>query len=102
MHPLPQDLGFPEGSRARRSCLQFIAPALMLCLAALGVARQSIAGSAVAPDLTITKTHTGNFTQSQNAATYTITVNNVGAGAVLSGNTVTVTDTMPASGLTAI
>ncbi len=53
------------------------------------------------PDLTITKTHVGNFTQSQNSATYTITVNNVGPGAVQSGNTVTVTDTLPPSGLTA-
>ncbi len=53
------------------------------------------------PDLTITKTHVGNFTQSQNAATYTITVTNVGAGAVQSGNSVIVTDTLPASGLTA-
>ena len=53
------------------------------------------------PDLTITKTHVGNFTQSQIGATYTITVNNVGPGDVQSGNTVTVTDTLPPAGLTA-
>src|SRR5258708_759785 len=53
------------------------------------------------PDFNITKTHVGDFTQSQNAATYTITVKNIGAGAAQAGNTVTVTDTMPASGLTA-
>ena len=32
------------------------------------------------PDLTIAKTHIGNFTQSQIGATYTITVSNVGPG----------------------
>src|SRR5258706_4211405 len=30
------------------------------------------------PDITITKTHVGNFTRSHNAATYTIIVNNIG------------------------
>ena len=50
------------------------------------------------PDLTVSKTHTGNFAAGQVGATYTITVNNVGAG-VTSG-AVTVTDTLPA-GLTA-
>jgi uncharacterized repeat protein (TIGR01451 family) len=48
-------------------------------------------------DLTIAKSHTGNFTQGQTGATYTITVTNVGAGAT--SGTVTVTDTLPA-GLT--
>ena len=51
-----------------------------------------------APDLTITKTHSGNFTQGQTGATYTLTVSNVGA--VSTSGTVTVTDTLPA-GLTA-
>src|SRR5258705_12794 len=78
-----------------------MAPPLMLCLAALCAGWQSTA-SAQVPDPTITKTHAGNFTQSQNAATYTITVNNVGPGAVQAGNTVTVTDTLPPSGLTAM
>ncbi len=50
------------------------------------------------PDLTITKSHVGNFTQGQIGATYTLTVGNSG-GAPTSG-TVTVTDTLPA-GLTA-
>ena len=50
------------------------------------------------PDLTITKTHTGNFSQGQTGATYTITVSNAG-GAATTG-TITVTDTLP-SGLTA-
>lgn len=34
------------------------------------------------PDLTITKTHSGNFYQGQQGAQYTITVSNVGAGPV--------------------
>ena len=50
------------------------------------------------PDLTITKTHTGNFSPGQTGATYTLTVSNVGGGATV--GTVTVTDTLPA-GLTA-
>ena len=51
-----------------------------------------------APDLTITKSHSGNFTQGQTGATYSITVSNSGSGAT--SGTVTVTDTLP-SGLTA-
>jgi hypothetical protein len=50
------------------------------------------------PDLTIAKSHTGNFTQGQTGATYTITASNIGS--VPSNGTVTVTDTLP-SGLTA-
>ncbi len=50
------------------------------------------------PDLTITKTHSGNFTQSQTGATYTIIVTNSGTGTT--NGTVTVTDTVP-TGLTA-
>jgi uncharacterized repeat protein (TIGR01451 family) len=49
-------------------------------------------------DLTLTKTHTGNFTRGQTGATYTLTVSNVGAGSA--SGTVTLTDTLP-SGLTA-
>lgn len=51
------------------------------------------------PDLRITKTHAGNFTQAQNGATYTITVRNHGNQP--SSGLVTVTDTVPA-GLTAV
>src|SRR6266404_4979117 len=47
------------------------------------------------PDLTIIKSHSGNFVQGQTGATYTITVTNSG-GTATSG-TVTVTDTLPAS-----
>jgi uncharacterized repeat protein (TIGR01451 family) len=49
-------------------------------------------------DLTIAKTHVGDFTQGQIGATYTLTVNNIGA-ATTSG-TVTAIDTLP-SGLIA-
>jgi uncharacterized repeat protein (TIGR01451 family) len=49
-----------------------------------------------APVLAITKTHTGNFTQGQQGATYTVTVSNTG-NAPTSG-TITVTETVP-SGL---
>jgi hypothetical protein len=44
--------------------------------------------------LGITKTHTGNFTQGQQGATYSVTVTNAITGAPTSG-TVTVTETVP-------
>src|SRR5262249_42184395 len=49
-------------------------------------------------DLTINKSHSGNFTEGQSGATYTLTVNN--AGVVSTSGSVTVTDALP-SGLTA-
>ena len=49
------------------------------------------------PDLTIAKSHTGNFTQGQVGATYSITVTN--SGLPRRAAVVTVTDTLPA-GLT--
>jgi hypothetical protein len=57
-------------------------------------------GSATPPTLGITKSHTGNFTQGQQGATYAVTVSN-GAGAGPTSGTVTVTDTVPA-GLTLV
>jgi uncharacterized repeat protein (TIGR01451 family) len=53
---------------------------------------------ASAPDLSISKTHVGNFTQGQTGATYTLTVQNVGT--IASTGAVTVNDALPA-GLTA-
>ncbi|HSS20247.1 MAG TPA: hypothetical protein VLL54_09240 [Pyrinomonadaceae bacterium] len=50
------------------------------------------------PDLTIAKSHVGNFTQGQTGATYTLTATNAGSAAT--SGTVTVVDTLPA-GLTA-
>ncbi len=48
-----------------------------------------------AADLTLTKSHTGDFRRGDRAATYTIIVSNVGA-VPTDGSTVTVTDTLPA------
>ena len=50
------------------------------------------------PDLTVTSSHTGNFTQGQNGAVYTLTATN--SGGLDTTGTVTLTDTLP-SGLTA-
>src|SRR4029077_9032725 len=44
-------------------------------------------------DLTVTKTHSGNFTEAQTGAAYTITVSNVGLGATV--GTVMIADTLP-------
>ena len=63
-----------------------------IVMANLGVA------AANPPDLTIAKSHSGNFSQGQTGATYTITVTNSGTGPT--SGTVTVVDTLPA-GLTA-
>ena len=52
----------------------------------------------ITPDLTITKTHSGNFLRPQTGATYTITVSNVGS--VDTTALITMDDTLPA-GLTA-
>jgi chitodextrinase len=51
--------------------------------------------AASSADLTLAKTHSGNFAQSQTGATYTLTVSNVGNGT--STGTVTVSDTLPAA-----
>jgi uncharacterized repeat protein (TIGR01451 family) len=48
-------------------------------------------------DLTIAKTHSGNFTQGQSGAAYAITVTNSGTGNT--SGAITVTDTLP-TGLT--
>jgi uncharacterized repeat protein (TIGR01451 family) len=52
------------------------------------------------PSLSITKSHTGNFSQGQQGANYVVTVSNAGSAAPTSG-TVTVTETLP-SGLTLV
>ncbi len=46
-------------------------------------------------DLTISKTHSGNFTRGQTGATFTITVSNVGSAS--SSGAVTVSDTLPSA-----
>jgi hypothetical protein len=47
----------------------------------------------LAPDLTIAKSHAGNFFQGQIGATYSLSVSNIGVGP--SAGAVTVTDTLP-------
>ena len=47
------------------------------------------------PDLTVTKTHAGNFSQGQTGATYTVTVNNSGLGDKRDADAVSLTDTPP-------
>ena len=56
-------------------------------------------GVPVAPVLSVTKAHAGNFTQGQNGAAYTVTVSNGGSAG--SSGTVTVTETLP-SGLSLV
>src|SRR5579862_7957752 len=55
-------------------------------------------GSVGVPDLTITKTHVGSFTQGQTGAAYTITVTN--SGGFATSASVSVSDAVP-TGLTA-
>ncbi len=62
--------------------------------AVLAAFRARSGGSTSAPDLTLTKTHSGTFTQGQVAATYSLTVRNLGSAAT--SGTVTVVDTLPA------
>jgi uncharacterized repeat protein (TIGR01451 family) len=61
-----------------------------------GTATASV--SVITSDLTITSSHTGNFTRPQTGATYTLTVSNSGGADTIA--LITVTDTLPA-GLTA-
>jgi len=68
--------------------------------AAANTTDSTIITNTAAPVLSITKTHTGNFNQGQQNATYVVTVSN-GANAGPTTGTVTVTDTVP-SGLTFI
>ena len=49
----------------------------------------------IRPDLTITKTHTGGFSQGSSGNTYTVTVKNSGAGDKAASAVVSVTDTAP-------
>ena len=69
------------------------APATALAAYATGFEPPAIP----APDLTITKTHVGNFTQGQIGAQFTVTVTNSGTPSTI--GVVTLTDTVP-TGLT--
>jgi uncharacterized repeat protein (TIGR01451 family) len=57
--------------------------------------------AATGPAWNINKVHSGNFTQGQNGATYTITVSNSGGTPTTAGPIAQVIDTLP-SGLTAV
>ncbi len=59
----------------------------------IGAASQPPPAAPQPPDLTITKTHAGSFTQGQRGAAYTLTVKNSGAGPTT--GTVSVRDTLP-------
>jgi uncharacterized repeat protein (TIGR01451 family) len=61
---------------------------------------RTLTGGLVTPVLSIAKTHVGNFTPSQQSATYTVTVSNF-AGAGTTTGTVTVTENIP-PGLTLV
>ena len=65
----------------------------------LGANKNIVINTTPLPDLTISKTHTGNFAQGQVGAMYTATVSNSGAGAKAAASLVTVTEVPPA-GLT--
>jgi uncharacterized repeat protein (TIGR01451 family) len=56
---------------------------------------RGMATVALVPVITVTKSHTGNFAQGQNGATYTVTASNA-SGASSTSGTVTVTETAPA------
>jgi uncharacterized repeat protein (TIGR01451 family) len=62
--------------------------------------QSSAAVTVLCPTLTVSKTHSGSFTQGQQHATYQVTVSNAANVATTSG-TVTVTETLP-SGLTLV
>ena len=53
------------------------------------------------PVLSVTKTHTGNFSQGQVGASYTVTVSNASGAAPTNGTAVTLSDTIP-SGLSLV
>jgi len=55
----------------------------------------TITAASVAADLTLTKSHAGNFSQGQTGATYSLVAHNVGAAA--SSGAVVVADTLPSS-----
>ncbi len=53
----------------------------------------TIDGASAGPDLTLTKSHAGDFSQGQTGATYSLVVHNVGG--TPTGGAVTVTDALP-------
>src|ERR1700688_4247936 len=80
----------------------FAVSALIFAVLAVGCGSSGTGGGGTTPTpaLAVSVTHSGNFTQSQHNATYTLTVSNAASTAATSG-TVTVTDTLR-SGLTLV
>ncbi len=64
-------------------------------LSTADAAAASVAVSVGSPDLVVSSSHSGSFTQGQTSATYTITVSNIGSVATF--NPVVVADALPAS-----
>jgi uncharacterized repeat protein (TIGR01451 family) len=56
-------------------------------------------GTGTAPSLTISKSHSGNFSEGETGATYTITVTNISSAGTTNGQ-VDVTEVPPSTGLT--
>lgn len=60
-----------------------------------GIVMANLGINSVMPDITLTTSHTGSFTQGQTGAVYTITATNSGTGPT--SGTTTVVDTLPSS-----
>jgi uncharacterized repeat protein (TIGR01451 family) len=70
-------------------------PASTFPLTTFGLAYFEVTGDVPSPDLTITKTHSGNFAQGSTGNTYSVIVTNSGTADKLAGQAVTVTDAPP-------
>ncbi len=91
------DGGVPDGTEiVNRASAEFFADTLGVPL----TADAEVTTTAIAPDLTIDKTHTGPFTAGL-PTPFTIHVENVGSHET-DGSTVTVSDTFPAAAFTSI
>src|ERR1700721_3584356 len=90
---------FRPGSVLCRSVLISAVAAVLLAAGCGSAATPAV----LAPVLSVVSTHVGNFSQGQQAATYTVTVSNSSAAGTgpTTATTVTVTDTVP-TGLTLV
>jgi hypothetical protein len=84
----------PQGVLLTSTAYSWNVVAMSSNLATPPSATRTFTTASTAPQLIITKTHTGNFLQGQAGAPYTVTVSNT-AGASATGGTVTVTDAVP-------
>ena len=88
--------GLPAGPNNGRIAFRYVVTNTSTNGDYIGIDTLNLTGSL--PDMTVAKSHVGNFVQGQTGATYTITVSN-GGGSDTAG-TVTLVDTLP-TGLTA-